>query len=61
MDRLEPGVTELMVHPGYWDQALSGWGCLGRQREQELAALKSRVLRERVALGNIVLVHYGQL
>jgi predicted glycoside hydrolase/deacetylase ChbG (UPF0249 family) len=59
LDRLEPGVTELMVHPGYPDAALRGWVGYTAGRERELEGLLSPAVRGRLAEGDIVLVPLG--
>ncbi len=62
LDSLEPGVTELMVHPGYWDARVGGWGGpLTRERERELAALTSDAVRSRLHGADISLMHCGGL
>jgi len=61
LDRLKPGVTELMVHPGYWHDRLSGWGGLGHARRTELAALTSDAVRACVDRGTVELIHFGRL
>jgi chitin disaccharide deacetylase len=61
LDRLEPGITELMVHPGYPDDALTGWVRYGVGRERELAGLTSAAVRARLARGDIELVSFGAL
>lgn len=54
LDALAPGVTELMVHPGYWDAGEGSWGGpLTRERERELAALTSESVQARLR-GNAV-------
>ncbi|HWC75375.1 MAG TPA: ChbG/HpnK family deacetylase [Gemmatimonadales bacterium] len=55
-DRLEPGSTELMVHPGYVDHDLIAWDPYTTGRERELTALCSREVRDRLARGDIRLV-----
>jgi predicted glycoside hydrolase/deacetylase ChbG (UPF0249 family) len=57
--RLEPGVTELMVHPGYPDAALRGWVGYAAGRERELEGLLSPAVGARLAQGDIVLVPLG--
>jgi predicted glycoside hydrolase/deacetylase ChbG (UPF0249 family) len=59
LERLEPGVTELMVHPGYPDAALRGWVGYTAGRERELEGLLSPSVRARLARGDIVLVPLG--
>ena len=61
LDRLEPGVTELMVHPGYPDAALAGWVRYGAGRERELAALLSPAVRDRLGRGDIELIGFGDV
>jgi len=56
LDQLEPGTTELMVHPGYVDRELAEWDSYTTPRERELAALCSREVRERLARGDLRLV-----
>ncbi len=59
LERLEPGVTELMVHPGYPDAALSGWVGYTVGRERELEGLLSPAVRARLVQGDIALVPLG--
>lgn len=59
LERLEPGVTELMVHPGYPDAALRGWVGYTAGRERELEGLLSPAVGTRLARGDIVLVPLG--
>jgi len=61
LDRLEPGTTELMVHPGHPDGDLAGWDDYTTPRAAELAALTSPVVRARFASGAFRLVHFGAL
>ena len=61
LDALEPGVTELMVHPGYRDAGLTGWVGYVEGREGELAALTSPAVRDRLRRGDIELVQFGAL
>jgi len=56
LDQLEPGTTELMVHPGYVDRELVEWDSYTTPRERELAALCSREVRERLTRGDLRLV-----
>ncbi len=55
-DQLQPGSTELMVHPGYVDRDLTAWDSYTTGRERELAALCSLEVRDRLARGDIKLV-----
>jgi len=61
LDHLEPGVTELMVHPGYVDASLEGWVSYRAGRERELAALLSAPVRDRLRRGDIELINFGDL
>lgn len=58
--RLEPGTTELMVHPGYVDDELRGLGFrLLDQREAELNALLSEQVGEALREADVRLVGYA--
>ncbi len=60
--RLPDGVSEIMCHPGYVDEALRRTPTrLLAQREREAAALTDRGVRDLVAAMNIELIHYGHL
>jgi predicted glycoside hydrolase/deacetylase ChbG (UPF0249 family) len=59
LDALEPGSTELMVHPGYVDEALAAQDPYTAPREIELAELTSAGVRERLARGDIDLVSFA--
>ena len=61
LDRLDPGVTELMVHPGYSDPELAEWDTYLEARERELAGLCDATVRGRLAAGDIELLHFGAL
>jgi hypothetical protein len=54
------GVTELMCHPGHFDDALAG-SRYGRQREVELGALIDPEVRATVDRLDIRLCHFGTL
>jgi hopanoid biosynthesis associated protein HpnK len=56
---LRPGVTEIMVHPGYHDGQMEGWPLSRRyQREKELVALTSSRVKDLVKRLQIELVSY---
>jgi chitin disaccharide deacetylase len=55
LDQLEPGTTELMVHPGHADRELARWDSYTKERERELAALLSGAVRQRLRRGDIAL------
>lgn len=61
LDRLQPGTTEVMVHPGYVDDELAGWDAYTTPRVAELAALTSAAVQARVRSGRFRLVHFGAL
>ena len=54
------GVTELMCHPGFFDESLA-YSRYGRQREVELAALCDPEARATVERLDIRLCHFGAL
>ena len=56
--RIRNGVTEIMCHPGYVDDALLSISDLTGQREQELEALKAPSLKELIRELNIELGTY---
>jgi predicted glycoside hydrolase/deacetylase ChbG (UPF0249 family) len=57
---LPVGTTELMCHPGYYDDALAQ-SRYGRQREVELAALCDPEARGTIDRLDIRLIHFGRL
>jgi len=57
---LSLGVTELMCHPGHYDDALA-YSRYGRQREVELAALVDAEARATATRLDIRLCHFGTL
>ncbi len=59
LDNLKPGVTELMVHPGYVDDALRERDGYLAEREAEVAALTSRVLRAAIRESGVTLVSFA--
>ncbi|MEO7038897.1 MAG: ChbG/HpnK family deacetylase [Gemmatimonadaceae bacterium] len=61
LDTLEPGSTELMVHPGHVDEALAAQDPYTAPREIELAELLSAGVRERLARGDIELTSFAAL
>lgn len=60
-DHLEPGATELMLHPGHDDATLGAQDPYRAPRERELAALVSPEVRARLAVGDIRLVTFAEL
>jgi chitin disaccharide deacetylase len=61
IDALPDGTTELMLHPGYDDAILAAHDPYRREREREVAALKSPGVRERLARGDVKVVSFAQL
>lgn len=61
LDGLGPGVTELMVHPGYSEPALAAIDGYTWQRERELAALMSPAVTARLARGDIRLTSFAYI
>jgi predicted glycoside hydrolase/deacetylase ChbG (UPF0249 family) len=59
LDDLQPGLTELMVHPGYSDDEAASWDSYTWPRERELAALTDRKVRARLSAGDLTLTHFG--
>jgi predicted glycoside hydrolase/deacetylase ChbG (UPF0249 family) len=58
--QLPPGVSELMCHPGYDDDALSD-SSFRAQREAEIAILCSAEVRQALAEHDVMLVSYADL
>ena len=61
LDHLQPGSTEIMMHPGYDDAVLASLDPYRSERERELAALCSSAVRTRMARGDIRLVRFDEL
>lgn len=61
LNKLEPGVTELMVHPGHDDEALAAQDSYTWPRAIELAALTSDETRARIGRGDFTLINFGAL
>ena len=59
--RLPPGLSELMVHPGYSDVSLAEWDNYTRGREAELSVLCSRQFRELLDSCAVTLTSFGDL
>ncbi len=58
---LRDGTTELMVHPGHVDAALTRVDGYTAAREQELGALTSPAVRDRLAASNITRISFAEL
>jgi len=61
IDTLQPGVTELMVHPGYVDDVLRAQDSYLAQREAEVHALIDPIVRDRIAARGITLVTFANV
>jgi predicted glycoside hydrolase/deacetylase ChbG (UPF0249 family) len=61
ISRLEMGVSEMMCHPGYADQALLGGSAYGKPRERELEILTAQSARRMLAELGIRLITYSDL
>ena len=61
LDSCGAGTTELMVHPGHVDDALGAMDGYTWQRERELAALVSPLVRERLRRGDVDLIGFASL
>lgn len=61
IDGLPAGVTEIMLHPGYDDATLAAQDPYRREREREVAALRSPAVRERLARDDVQLVSFAEL
>lgn len=59
--RVEPGTTEIMVHPGISDDGLRSDSSYSDLRERELAILTHPDARRAVEERHIQLIHFGQL
>ena len=61
IDRLESGVSEIMCHPGYADQALLDGSAYNRPREREIEILTTDSLRVTLEEYGVRLIHFGDL
>jgi chitin disaccharide deacetylase len=60
VDRLPPGATELMLHPGYDDATLAAQDPYRHEREREVAALRSPAVRARLERGDVTLTNFAR-
>jgi predicted glycoside hydrolase/deacetylase ChbG (UPF0249 family) len=58
LDRVGPGVTEVLVHPGRAEPELARWDSYLAERDAELEALCSPRLRERLGRGDLRLTDF---
>jgi predicted glycoside hydrolase/deacetylase ChbG (UPF0249 family) len=61
LDDLPTGTTELMLHPGYDDVTLAGQDPYRKEREREVAALRSPAVRARLERGDVRLASFAEL
>ena len=61
LDRLPDGVSELMTHPGFADDAMEGESSYIAQREAELAVLTDPRVKQRLAERGIELTTFAAL
>lgn len=61
LDALHEGATEIMLHPGYDDAVLAAQDPYRAEREREVAALCSEIVRERLSRGDLQLVRFSDL
>lgn len=59
VDRLPPGLTELMTHPGHPDDELARLTTLTDGRDRELAALTAPGVRDAARRRRVRLTHFG--
>lgn len=59
LKNLEPGVTELMCHPGYNDAALQSMSIYCKERERELSIFKDEEVRFFLSENHIKLTNYS--
>jgi predicted glycoside hydrolase/deacetylase ChbG (UPF0249 family) len=57
---LEPGITELMTHPGQGDQELLSTSVYARERETELTLLTDPGVRQTIEREGILLTTFRQ-
>ncbi len=58
---IQDGTCEIMVHPGYADEALLKASSYARQRETELEILTDPAIRQAIANRGIELIHFGSV
>jgi hopanoid biosynthesis associated protein HpnK len=58
---LQPGVTEIMCHPGESEERPSAYGGAWLNRQTELDALRDARVKERIAASNIQLISFRDI
>jgi predicted glycoside hydrolase/deacetylase ChbG (UPF0249 family) len=61
LDQLEPGVSELMCHPGFADPALLNGSAYGKPREREVEILTMESIRQVLAGRGVQLINFADL
>ena len=61
LNQLEDGVSEVMCHPGYVDEAFAGESVYHRQRERELDILTDASIKEMIERNGIRLITFAEL
>ena len=61
LDGLPDGISELMTHPGYSDEALAAESAYSARREDEIAVLTDRRVRQRIVDLGIELATYASV
>ncbi len=61
IDQLKPGVSEIMCHPGFADQALIDGSSYNKPREREIEILTTDSIRQMVAERGIGLINFAAL
>lgn len=61
LDKLPPGVSEIMCHPGYTDTGLIASSSYARQREGELEIITDPAIKEAIAQKGIELISFADV
>lgn len=61
INQLEPGISELMCHPGFADQALLDGSAYNRPREREIAILSTASVRQALEERGVRLIDFSGL
>jgi predicted glycoside hydrolase/deacetylase ChbG (UPF0249 family) len=61
IDQIDPGVSELMCHPGYADQELLDGSAYSKPREREIEILTMDAVRLRLADRGVRLINFSNL
>ncbi len=61
LEALQSGTTELMVHPGRVDAVLEATDTYTWEREREVEALTSAIVRERLGRSDMTLINFSAL